>query len=1000
MKSLPLMFKLVIQQLRLYPGRALVTIAGIMASACAVVWVVSGYDALVSQFDENAGKYLGRYDLLLIPQGPPGGMSFVDSGLIHQLQQDAGVLELNPINQSRITLARVPQPGDEEGEATALGLLVGSRPPVNGAPPIDPILVGTPAAEPPYEMEEGRWVDDDAVVVSSAAAKQLKIRVGDEVLITTLANQVRVPVAGIIKQAPDAPSLGGGPGGRGASSGRGRGASQGGPPEQNRTAGDGSRGGGPGARGRRAGGMLPQLVSVGAPEGTSSNTATPKLGLPSAFVQGVATNAIYVRPEMAAKINGFESRPTLLQVVLRDTIDSTQFSEKWKERLSQNRPPLTIVDFSTVRAGMSNSRSVSSQRAQAYAATGFASLAAVFIIFSLLSMGVSERTREFALLRAVAFTRRQIAGIVALESLILAVVGWVGGLIVGYLMILSGSRWMPSLFSSAAELGWTCLGLTGVTVFAGAIGAAVIPAWNATRVQPVEAMSSSTTSAPPAVINSWISWIGLLLAISAPLTVFILPLPDDWRVWCYSIITYPALLIGMVLLTPAIVILTERVFGVVVARLFRLEPRLLTTQMSTNLWRTIGATLALSVGLGLYASTQTWGYSMLQPFLPGPWLPDVLVSFQPRGLDEQGIEAVRQSEGVKTVAPLAIEQALFDWGDSEAPERLRYDNAVVFGVDPAATLKGSNAMIPLDFVEGDRDQVVETISKEQTCIISQDFSVSSGLSIGDTLTLIPPNADSERVTYQIAGVVTLPGWQWVTKFSGVRRHFVRTACMIFAERSQVMNDFHLERPEFCWLDLKPGANLADVEATMQAIAEKHAAGNFEADGLGEVKSYRAFARSTATETVREAITILANDMIWGMSQLPLITLFIMSLAVVNAVIASVRSRQWEFGILRSVGATRTQLVRLVIAETLLIGISASLLSLIFGLIAGWCGVGMAAFGRFGFYQGPPTLIIPWSHLSLGFGIALGLCLIAAAWPALRIGRTEPLRLLTAGRSAH
>jgi putative ABC transport system permease protein len=41
----------------------------------------------------------------------------------------------------------------------------------------------------------------------------------------------------------------------------------------------------------------------------------------------------------------------------------------------------------------------------------------------------------------------------------------------------------------------------------------------------------------------------------------------------------------------------------------------------------------------------------------------------------------------------------------------------------------------------------------------------------------------------------------------------------------------------------------------------------------------------------------------------------------------------------------------------------------------------------------------WAQLSVGFGIALGLCLLAALWPAISTGRAEPLRLLQAGRAA-
>jgi putative ABC transport system permease protein len=47
----------------------------------------------------------------------------------------------------------------------------------------------------------------------------------------------------------------------------------------------------------------------------------------------------------------------------------------------------------------------------------------------------------------------------------------------------------------------------------------------------------------------------------------------------------------------------------------------------------------------------------------------------------------------------------------------------------------------------------------------------------------------------------------------------------------------------------------------------------------------------------------------------------------------------------------------------------------------------------------PPLVIPWAQLSIGFGMAFGLCLLAALWPAISTGRTEPLKLLQEGRAA-
>lgn len=986
MNQLRFLARLVFSQLRMHPGRAIVTTLGIVASTCAVVWVVSGYDALVSQFDENAGKYLGRYDALIMPIGGPPGTPTptIDDSLIAILSQDAGVLEVNPVSNARVSATKVRRDKGEDESESSLGLLVGDRPPVNGAPPVGPTLVSTPALEAPYELVEGRWLDDDAgsmsAVLGENVAKEMQVNVGDELQVTTFGNRLRLSVVGIVEQAPEAPSLRGGAGG----GRRGGGRSQGAASEEG------------GHREKPRDDLLPRREPR--PQ-TLTDKAQVNISLPSGMIQGVAASAIYVRPDVASKINGYTAKPQVLQIAIRDTVTIDQFRDIWQAKLAAYNPPMQLVDYFAVRKGLESTRSVYGQQSQAWAATGMASLAAIAIIFSTLSMGVTERIREFAMLRAIALTRTQIASIIAIESIAFALIGWTGGLFAGWLMVLVGGRMLPGLFSSGAVLGWSCVLLTGVTVMVGAIGAAVLPAWRAMRIRPLDAMSDRATTRR---LNSWAMFgvIGLALVVSTPIVVFALPMDDDVRKWCYSFITYPMLLVGMILLAPAIVVLGERLFAPIVTNVLRLDPRMMKTQLSSNLWRSVGATLALSVGLGLYASTQTWGYSMLVPFTPGNWLPDALVAFHPVGIAPEVESLISEVDGVNSdeVMPLAIEQAKVDWGVAGEPSRLRTgaDNAIICGLDPQFAFSDTSGMLPVTFVEGTRESAIESLAGGGACVIAEDYAMATGLGVGDSLTFIPPSADDERVEYKIAGVVALPGWQWVSKFSGVRRHFVRTGTMLFANRSDVQKDFHLPRTEFFWVNFQPTADHEQIEAEFQSIAERHAGGTFTAAGVGEVQTYRPFARMTTTENVKKAIQLRADDMIWGMSYLPLITLIVMSLAVANTIIASVRSRTWEFGVMRSVGVTRGQLVRLVIAETILIGIAACVLSLLFGLIAGWCGVGMAQFG--GWFAGPPSFRIPWMHLSFGFALTLMLCLLAGLWPAIKTGRAEPLGLLQAGRS--
>ena len=149
---------------------------------------------------------------------------------------------------------------------------------------------------------------------------------------------------------------------------------------------------------------------------------------------------------------------------------------------------------------------------------------------------------------------------------------------------------------------------------------------------------------------------------------------------------------------------------------------------------------------------------------------------------------------------------------------------------------------------------------------------------------------------------------------------------------------------------------------------------------------------------RGMLTQTQIDTLRKWTKFPLIVLAITTLAVVNTIMASIRARRWELGVLRAVGLTRGGLTRLVFAEAILVGLSASLLSLAFGTMAAWCANGICTYI---FYFGglQPPLVIPWTKLILGFSGTLLLCALAALAPAITTGRTEPATLLQVGRAA-
>ena len=872
-----------------------------------------------------------------------------------------------------------------------------------------PMLVGTDAEKPPHTVVEGAWIDPRQsdkreAVLGNTTAQQMGLKLGSEALIVLGTKEYRLKIVGLIEEGPS------------------------------------------------QAGMSRKM--------RSPTSTAPRTGMEA----GPASSAMYVPMALAKHFSRNRAKVNLINVQLKPEAKplAAQFRKTWETRIARSQPAASILDVNDIRTNIEEGMMASRAKQEAWAATGLSLLAALFIIFTTLSMGVTERVRQFAVMRAVGLTRRQIAQIIALEGILLALIGWGGGLLAGWGLLAVVTRVQTDLFRNGASLGTWCVVLTGLSAFGGALAASIHPAWRATSVEPLEAMSPRHSVRPNRFLTMAFGVAGLALIAVNPILVYIAPasMPSDRLYFIYGAVGCTCMAIGFLLLTPWAIIASEWIFAPWIARLVGLEPQLLAAQLSSNLWRTLGTTAALTVGLGLFVSMQIWGHSMLQPFTPGDWLPDMLVAIQRGGLPDSEIAAVRAMEGVRAdqCIPLAVDQpklASDITGSENQSSVIRQDNVIMIGLDAQTAFGGSDPLLKVRFVEGTATDAIAKLREGRNCIVPDHFLRATNLKLGDRFSMVPPNSPSKRVEYTIVGAVSLPGWHWMTKFSGLRRREGRSAAIVFADYDAVRRDFDLNQINFFWMNVdaaygakhmeeaaaiaenqksvvagnrppaRPSAGVLGtpsepvrmvieeafdakkaavtlIGSALQPIADRNTGEPQPVNGQGRwATGATMFGQSVRVSTpaqVRAFITTRASGMIWASCYLPLITLLVTSLGVVNTVMASVRARRWEFGVLRALGITRSGLFRMILAEGLLIGLITCILSLGFGILSGWCGTGISQYVSF-FGGLAPPLVIPWAQLSIGFGMALGLCLLAAMWPAVSTGCTEPLTLLQEGRAA-
>src|SRR6185503_2871492 len=101
-----------------------------------------------------------------------------------------------------------------------------------------------------------------------------------------------------------------------------------------------------------------------------------------------------------------------------------------------------------------------------------------------------------------------------------------------------------------------------------------------------------------------------------------------------------------------------------------------------------------------------------------------------------------------------------------------------------------------------------------------------------------------------------------------------------------------------------------------------------------------------------------------------------ALGVTNTIMASIRTRRWSFGVLRSIGVTRGQLLRLVMAEATLLGVVGAALGLSAGALMSLNARGLSRI-TIGYV---PPVAIPWGIIAAGAGAIMVISLAASVIP--------------------
>jgi putative ABC transport system permease protein len=420
----------------------------------------------------------------------------------------------------------------------------------------------------------------------------------------------------------------------------------------------------------------------------------------------------------------------------------------------------------------------------------------------------------------------------------------------------------------------------------------------------------------------------------------------------------------------------ERVAGPVVAWMLGLRFAILRQQLSSGLWRAAGTCAALMVGLAILVAMETQGNTLIRGWRIPDKFPDVFIVSWGSALNDEQIQKIQQVKGIVPgdLMPIAIASpefggtGVFAFGAALAMP----DATMFFGIDPDQGMR----MMELDFRQGNPTDAARMLKLGRHIIVTEEFHQLKGLGLGDKLPL--KTRTHGIVDYTIAGVVWSPGIDVIVSMFDMSRQFdQRTAASIFGSMDDAKNDFGVDNIRLFAANLE---YFTDKDKVLEDVQKQLGVAGMAAGDVRQIK---------------HGIETAFGDLLLLVSVVPFAAMAVASLGVTNTIMASIRTRRWQFGVLRSIGFTRSQLLRLVLTEALLVGVVGCGLGLAAGFVM---AVDARELSRIvtGYY---PPMAVPWGIVSIGTAAVMVISLIASLGPAVGVARTEPLSLLQAGRAA-
>jgi putative ABC transport system permease protein len=526
---------------------------------------------------------------------------------------------------------------------------------------------------------------------------------------------------------------------------------------------------------------------------------------------------------------------------------------------------------------------------------GISLFVGAFLIFNTFSITVAQRMREFALLRTLGASRRQVWRAVIGEGLIL---GFVGG-IIGFALGIATAALLRALFKAiGADLpsqGVVIQTRTVViTVLVGTIVslvASLSPAIRAMRVPPIEALREGAVAMSHEASRRLAIFAGVLLAVGIALMCIGLfgSLKSDSAAISFMGGGAALTFLAVALLSPRLVRPLASFIGRPIERLTGITGQLARENSVRQPGRTAVTAAALMIGVALvtFASIFAAGAKAtindaIDANLKSAFVVQNTDGFSP--FSPEVLKSVDAVDGVSSVSGVRFSQAKVQGVSG---------NQSVSSIDPQTFL----GLYKLDMKEGG-DAAVSSLGANQV-IVKKGYADSHDIKLGDTLQVTTPIG--KRLTLRASGIAEDKG--------GLLGNLTVTNAV-------AQTQFGEPKDAFGMVGIDRGANEAAVKKQISSVLERRYP---EAEVL-------------TNQEFKDDIAGQVNQLLGLIYALLALAIIVSLFGIVNTLVLSISERTRELGMLRAIGTSRKQVKRIVRWEAVITALIGAVLGVVMGVV--------------------------------------------------------------------